>query len=317
MKGKFKSVLKILPALLLIAFVGISVLVPIHQAQAAGEIIGWFTDKLVGSETLSKFVAGAVYFLASLALWFLNYFVYWAAWAVNVFLDPAIYTDVLNNPAINTGWTICRDFCNLFFVLLLLVIAFATIFRIQTYSAKALLPKFILAIFLINFSQVIATLVIDFGQILMFQFVDWMASGGSSFIGAGGGSGAMDCLTRVSHEFVEKYPVTLDFSLEKALGAFFAAAFTLVLALIYLILACFLLIRLIVLGLLIVLSPFAFMAVILPGTRSQSSKWWGSLFKYVLFGPKAPPLKKFLYIESGYNWDSMLFENISRLEIFS
>ena len=82
MKGKFKSVSKILPALLLIAFVGISVLVPVHQAQAAGEIIGWFAGKLADSETLSKLVAGTVYFLASLALWFLNYFIYWAAWAV-------------------------------------------------------------------------------------------------------------------------------------------------------------------------------------------------------------------------------------------
>ena len=295
MKNKLKSVSKILPILILAVFIGIAVLTPVHQAWASG---GWLSstwDKIKWGANfvndplgyIENIVPGILYFLFSLALKFLNYFVNIGAWAINIFLDPQIYHEVLGtsatpSPAIDQGWIICRDLSNLFFVLLLLGIAFATIFRIQAYSAKALLPKFILAIFLINFSKVIATIVIDFGQILMFQFIDWM---GAPFGPSGSSGGAMSSLTAIPRQFVQRYSVGFRVSYDDVGGAFFAAAFTLALGIIYLILAVFLLIRLVVLGLLIVLSPFAFMAVILPGTRSYSSKWWSGLFKYVLFGP--------------------------------
>lgn len=314
MKGRFKKVSKILPILMLVLFIGIAVLAPIHQVQASA---GWGWDILSGikdgvsdalglgklkeaaGEYIGNLIIAIVYAIASLALKIFDWLVYWAAWAVNIFLNPVIYNEVLKSPAIDTGWTISRDLCNLFFVILLLGIAFATIFRIQAYSAKALLPKFILAIFLINFSMVIATIVIDFGQILMFQFVDWMGNFGPT---VGGDDGALSCLTSVSHQFVADYPMTVSVSIEEAMGAIFAASFVGVLMFIYLILAGFLLIRLVMLGLLIVLSPFAFMAVILPGTRSYSSKWWSSLFKYVLFGPI---FVFFIYLSSEMGHDLM------------
>ena len=305
-----------MPVMLIVVFISVSVLIPIHQARAIAPVIVWgvitagsavaaylSADKLKENavEWAGNLVLAIVYILASLVLKILNYLVYWAAWAVNIFLDPDIYKEVLSSSAINTGWTICRDLCNLFFVMLLLAIAFATIFRIQAYSAKALLPKFILAIFLINFSMVITTIVIDFGQILMFQFVDWMGSFGPT--AGGGDDGALSCLTSISRQFVFTYPFDIDqINAEVVGGAFFAAIFVFALMFIYLILAGFLLIRLVMLGLLIVLSPFAFMAVILPGTRSHSSKWWGSLFKYVLFGPI---FVFFIYLSSEMGQDLM------------
>ena len=63
--------------------------------------------------------------------------------------------------AIQAVWTILRDFVNIFFILILLTIAFATIFNIKNYKASDLLPKLIIAALLINFSLVIAAWTID------------------------------------------------------------------------------------------------------------------------------------------------------------
>ncbi len=68
----------------------------------------------------------------------------------------------LKQELVQSTWALLRDFVNIFFILVLLVIAFATIFNKPTgYTAKDLLPKLIIAALLINFSLVIALWVID------------------------------------------------------------------------------------------------------------------------------------------------------------
>jgi hypothetical protein len=62
---------------------------------------------------------------------------------------------------IDIGWKIVRDVANIFFVFILLWIALATIFDVDKYSAKSLLPKFIISALLINFSLVIGTTIIS------------------------------------------------------------------------------------------------------------------------------------------------------------
>ena len=62
---------------------------------------------------------------------------------------------------IEAGWPVVRDISNIFFVFILLWIALATIFDVETYSAKKLLPKFIISALLINFSLPIAIFIIS------------------------------------------------------------------------------------------------------------------------------------------------------------
>lgn len=68
--------------------------------------------------------------------------------------------------SINIGWGISRDVANMFFILILLGIAIATILRVQSYGAKALLPKLIVIALLINFSLSIGYIIIDFSNVL-------------------------------------------------------------------------------------------------------------------------------------------------------
>lgn len=70
------------------------------------------------------------------------------------------------------GWSVIRDFSNMFFILFLVVIAFATILRIEQYGIKQLLPKVILIALLINFSFVIASVIVDFSNIAANFFID-------------------------------------------------------------------------------------------------------------------------------------------------
>ncbi|MBI2003795.1 MAG: hypothetical protein HYS78_02360 [Parcubacteria group bacterium] len=93
-------------------------------------------------------VGGVNYIAGQLVNWGISF--------QNTLLDPSGIT------AIQTTWEILRDFVNVFFILVLLIIAFATIFNKPTgYTAKDLLPKLIIAALLINFSLVIAAWAIE------------------------------------------------------------------------------------------------------------------------------------------------------------
>src|SRR3989339_390062 len=56
----------------------------------------------------------------------------------SVMQDVFEWNHFINVETVNRGWVIVRDLCNMFFVLILLVIAFATILRQESYSAKRL-----------------------------------------------------------------------------------------------------------------------------------------------------------------------------------
>ncbi len=82
----------------------------------------------------------------------------------------------LMNGVVTSGWVIVRDIVNIVFVLAMLVIAFATILRIQDYQFKALLPKLLFAAFLVNFSKTIALTMVKFSDSLMSMIIGTQGS---------------------------------------------------------------------------------------------------------------------------------------------
>ncbi|QQG42710.1 MAG: hypothetical protein HYW15_00585 [Candidatus Giovannonibacteria bacterium] len=81
--------------------------------------------------------------------------------------------------AIKAGWDISRNVANLFFILILLAIAVATILRVQTHNAKALLIKLIVIALLINFSLTMGYVIIDAANILGLQFYNAITNNGT------------------------------------------------------------------------------------------------------------------------------------------
>jgi len=79
-------------------------------------------------------------------------------------------SNIVSQPIVIIGWQILLNFANLGFVLAIIVIAFATIFRVQSYAMKQTLWKLIVAALLVNFSLVIAGAFINVADIVTNSF---------------------------------------------------------------------------------------------------------------------------------------------------
>lgn len=240
-------------------------------------------DDLIGRS--SEVVIAALWSLSTDVLLFgAGLLVRLGAFLIDIFLNPSLYDAVLRTgaaedpTAIQVGWTTIRDFCNMFYVFFLLLIAFSTITRNQSYSAKSLLPKIVISMILINFSGVIAKVVIDFGQVFLFGIAGWMGTFSGS---AGAGAG----LTSIVDYFNGQFEMVTNPTISSLVISFFAVFYTSMLGLLYIMLAGFLLFRLVMFVFLIVVSPFAFFSMVLPSMRKYSSRWWDVLITNAISGP--------------------------------
>src|SRR5680860_1271706 len=192
-----------------------------------------------------------------------------------VLVYVAQYNNFINSAAIVNGWVIARDISNMFFVIILLVIAFGTILRLENYSYKKWLPKLILMAILINFSKTICGLLIDVAQVVMLTFVnafkDVMAGSFVEMLGITGWQ-KLDGIEDVSSwEVAGAYVLSVIYS---------AIALITVTAMLGM-----LVMRIIMIWVYVVLSPFAYLLAAFPGGSKYSSMWWSDFTKNLIVGP--------------------------------
>ncbi len=200
-------------------------------------------------------------------------------------LNPALMNSVLASPGIQQGWGIFRDVANLLFILILLLVAFGTMFRSDTYNIKKSLPKIILVAFLINFSMMITGVIIDFTNILMYGILKMMCVPGDNECFQNFYRQLMSSVDSLYNTYTLTGGVTWQgISAQSAVGMAIATIYTFVFGIVLMALAVFLLIRIAAFALLIVLSPLAFFGEIAPGLRGLSNKWWDNLWQYAFFG---------------------------------
>lgn len=223
-------------------------------------------------------------------------------WSLQSFILLTGYNGFLNSYFVNMGWTTVRDVTNLFFVVILLVIAFATVLRVSSYQYQQLLPKFVIAIFLVNFSRTIVGIAIDASQVIMTTFAaalvdvgagnfikllkidQWLqpaniqkvvTQGGDALKDAAGSSfanSAVDALRSITP--IDNY---VGLVLTLAIGFFtLTVTLTMLIILVY---------RIVALWILIILSPLAFLMSVLPSTRQYFSQWLTMLVKQLTVGP--------------------------------
>ena len=112
--------------------------------------------------------------IVSIVFTLFGYLVGMGAW----FFESMLKIGFSNQRAVvEIGWKVIRDFSNMFFILIMVVIAFATILRFEKYGIKQILPKVIIIALLINFSLVICYVIIDFSDITATYFIN-QAKGG-------------------------------------------------------------------------------------------------------------------------------------------
>ena len=207
--------------------------------------------------------------------------------AINSLIISAIvtltsYNNFVNESSIIGAWVIIRDLCNMFFILILLVVAFAAILRIESYQWKKILPKLLIMAVLINFSRTFCGLIIDASQIIMLTFVNAWAGNGSGFV-------VMTRMTTyfssvIGNEF-SKFG-SGDYSiLNIVVGMLVGIMFLMISGIVLLVALAVFLMRVIMLWIYIVLSPLAFMAAAFPAGQKYASQWWSEFIKYIINGP--------------------------------
>ena len=217
---------------------------------------------------------------------------------VNWTLD--LNSQVLNNSTVSIGWTVSRDIANLGFVLAIIIIAFATILRIESYQMKKLLANLITAALLVNFSLVFAGIFIDFSGILTNFFINRATSNNPSEIGAGLADAFQvqkllwptdteDAIKKLVQGLANDPNAHIPFTA----SVIFVAIFTTIVAISLLSLVAMLYLRYIWLLMLLILMPIAWLTWIWPDLTHIATDWWKRFIKWTLF---APAVTFFIYL---------------------
>lgn len=185
-------------------------------------------------------------------------------WCVN----PAFWPTIFDNPAIYACWGIVRDLLNISFIIVLLYTAFTIIFQVDSTGKKTLLTIVLMAL-LVNFSFPIARFIIDISNSLMY-----------TIISANGTSGALGSITKDS--LISEIIKGNNASTIELLASI---VFVFILAITLLAVGLLLLIRMLTLVILVIFSPIAFVAKIMPETKGYATDWWKQLFNNAIFGP--------------------------------
>lgn len=217
---------------------------------------------------------------------------YLAAGLVNWSLDLNNY--ILQSNVVQTGWRITRDLANLGFVLAIILIALATILRIESYGMKKTLGKLIIAALTINFSLVIAGVFIDFGGTLTSFFINKATNNNPAQLAS-----ALANSLQIQKLLIPPEDAS---TLEKITGAlgnnfnggliilasgFFVTILTFSAALALLGVAAMFFLRYLYLNFLLVLMPLAWLAWIWPDLSGYAKDWFQNFFKWIIFGPMA------------------------------
>lgn len=280
----------------------------LDQMDIQGQVLDWDwvrfvkglggTAKNVGSgatvagSALTKAASTVISYLFDLLAQVANVILHLAAAGVVPLLKTGSF---LTNPIVTTGWPIVLGIANLGFVLGLLFIAITTILRVSGFDARRLLVRLLVAALLINFSLVLAGVILDLSRLvtaaiytgLVGKSLDnlgidllrgsdlvkraFSIESSDSILGfqlPGGVQGAS--LTRTNNSVLDSI---LAFLMISFLGAAFIA------------LIAGLLVRYFMLIILLIVSPLAYLFVALPGTGHLARKWWDYFIRYAVYGP--------------------------------
>ncbi len=254
---------------LAILFAFVLVFLPTSQANALSFVELGFT-------AVANLIAYSAYILLILVGNLIVALVGALQWIINIPVYPTGGIAVIDE-----SWKIMRDFANMFFILALIMMAFATIFDVipgaSKYGARSMFGKFIFTALLINFSLVLGVLVIQGAQILSNTFLTAI----------GDMAGRLGQALSPAKLFgVKSLSTTLD---QKVVGSLTSIIFALVLASTFLFslltAAIFAFIRIPILWALLVVSPIAWILNIFPAGEGMFKKWWSTFIGWNMFLP--------------------------------
>lgn len=182
------------------------------------------------------------------------------------------YTDDFAT-VIYSAWQILRNLGNIFFILSIVAIGVATVFRISGYAVKDLLVKLIVGAILINFSLTIAQAILGIADTVTNQFLGPNTGAIRAIVNPLVTTDIWANVTANAGDFSSSIQGVFSFWLSfAAFIAFLGVAFLLFF-------------RLIMLWILLMLSPLPYIAMVLPVTRKMSKTWWSKFMQWAFNAP--------------------------------
>lgn len=260
---------KIIAIFFLLLVVG--VLVPTHGAKAI-DISGYIEDGIL---SIAQIIFKGLGILLS---FFAN--------ALEKRIAFSQSDAVVAPPVIHQMWGLIRDFVNMFFILVLIIMAFGTIFDIKDYTFKDMFPRFLIAALLINFSFVITLYILGLSNGLAGVFLHSIDN-------------LADRLGQTLHlgNIILTDPATTATLVEQTSqtgSAFIGSLITILGMTIFVFIAMgaiasafiFVTIRIVVIWLLLIVSPIAWFGMTLPSLKKQTwDKWWETFISWSFFLP--------------------------------
>jgi len=205
-----------------------------------------------------------------------------------------------DEPLVSIGYAFTSGLANMLLILILLVIAFAIILKIENFEIKKVLPRLIIVALLLNFSLVFMGVIIDISHIIFNTFLGEETSLVSQTMG-----GIFGELLSVIGNIIIQFSAIAAASLLPIigplkqiavvgvfLGTFLPTFFVYILQIlvgVILILTLFPLlivfvIRVFIIQILAVLSPLAFLCLILPQTKQYWDMWLKHFLNWTILG---------------------------------
>lgn len=286
-KQVIKKVIKIASIAILAILLLVIYVRPVH-ASILGDVASAIGEAFLGilltaASLVAGFLSYLIGFIASIIFTIGSSMLNWGL---------TLNQGIISTPLVNIGFSITLGLANLGFVLAIIVIAFATILRIQTYGMKQILWKLILAAVLVNFSLTIAGLVLDFTGVISDFFINKASSGGGGTLGftanLAKAFNPQGLLVNTNQLEAIRAAGSFGSSLITVIAnIFFMSFFTVFLAIGMLGTAALVFIRYLYISMLLILMPLAWLFWIFPNLSHLSKKWWDKFIKWVFFLPAA------------------------------
>jgi len=267
------------------------------------EVPGFSFERNIGSKSCGTGVGCWISWAFS---WGISNIIYWIGWVGAIFLQLAGYffslmitfnALVIESGVVKVGFDLSLQTVNLFFVLVLIFIAIATMLRVESYGAKKLLGALIMGALLVNFSLVIAGVLLDFSHVLTKFF---LSGGNEETLQLGGIFNPQQFISQETQDEINGYwnnnsgADYYSFIFTKIVPRLiFVSIFTWMLAIIMMAVAVTLIVRFIYLIGLLALMPFIWIFSVIPELNHLSKQWWDKFFKQVFY---LPAVSFFIYL---------------------
>jgi hypothetical protein len=295
--------------LILVILVGLLLIPKLAFALIPVPVIDLLVAKILGGNTLTESIEEwAVPMGAAIIIFFIIYMagigaLLFSSWFLQVSIEKQADWISTLNPMTLPAWNFTVGLANLLLVFILLIIAFGFILKIESIQARKTLPRLIIIALLMNFSLVFVRALFDITNIVYNTILN---AGGGSFINTAlepffGGLGSIITNFLIFFSAIlaaQAVPIPISafaqifyvvvlfpiFFLPNIIVWIFQTFAFFFLSSLFLLYAFLFLARVFIIQILAILSPIAFLALILPQTRAHWEDWLKHLTSWLLLG---------------------------------